>query len=224
MAPVVRPVSSAASSRWLATARTWRYPRRTTISPARSCGRPSAAGHSTSGSDIAVVRVRRWAGHRGSSPSTGAAFGSPPGHARSSVSFPSWLRAYRRGCRPIGRSESRARSSPRFIEWCVTGRLGEVGNKAVLTRDDEARVFWPLLDPPDLGHELAARLTVADELLARWMVGDLPDETGVEEMQTAIEIVLRGLLGEVSGCLFRSWRNAPLSRQSSTMFGGCSST
>ena len=36
---------------------------------------------------------------------------------------------------------------------------------------------------------------LADELLARWMVGDLPDETGVEEMQTAIEIVLRRTLG-----------------------------
>jgi hypothetical protein len=103
-----------------------------------------------------------------------------------------------------GRSAVRIARSfvARFIEWCVTGRLGEVGKKAVLTRDDEARVFSPLLDPPDLGQELAARLTLADELLARLMVGDLPDETGVEEMQTAIEIVLRGLLGEVSGCLF----------------------
>ena len=139
---------------------------------------------------------------RGSSPSTGAAFGSPPGHARSSVSFPSWLRALPAWVPAARRSESRARSSPRFIEWCVTGRLGEVGKKAVRTRDDEARVFSPLLDPPDLGQELAARLTLADELLARLMVGDLPDETGVEEMQTAIEIVLGGLLGEVSGCLF----------------------
>lgn len=82
----------------------------------------------------------------------------------------------------------------RFIEWCVGARIGEVGDRVVLTRDDEARVFWPLLDPPNLGHELAARLTLADELLARWMVGDLPDEVGVEEMQTAIEIVLRRIL------------------------------
>jgi hypothetical protein len=96
-----------------------------------------------------------------------------------------------------GRSAVRIARSlvARFIEWCVGDMLGEVGEKVVLTRDDDARVFWPLLDPPDLGHELAARLTLADELLARWMVGDLPDETGVEEMQTAIEIVLRRVLG-----------------------------
>jgi hypothetical protein len=83
----------------------------------------------------------------------------------------------------------------RFIEWCVADVLGDVRERVVLSRDDEARVFWPLLDPPDLGHNLAARLSLADELLARWMVGDLPDETAVEEMQTAIEIVLRRLLG-----------------------------
>jgi hypothetical protein len=73
-------------------------------------------------------------------------------------------------------------------------RLDAINERVVLARDDESRVFWPLLDPPDLEHDLAARLTLADELLARWMVGDLPDETGVEEMQTAIEIVLRRVL------------------------------
>jgi hypothetical protein len=95
-----------------------------------------------------------------------------------------------------GRSAVRIARSfvARFIEWCVGEKLGKVGDRVVLTRDDDARVFWPLLDPPDLGHELAARLTLADELLARWMVGDLPDEMGVEEMQTAIEIVLRRVL------------------------------
>jgi hypothetical protein len=95
-----------------------------------------------------------------------------------------------------GRSAVRIARSfvARFVEWCVGEKLGKVGDRVVLTRDDEARVFWPLLDPPDLGHDLAARLTLADELLARWMVGDLPDETGVEEMQTAIEIVLRRVL------------------------------
>ena len=55
-------------------------------------------------------------------------------------------------------------------------------------------MFWPLLDPPDFGHDLAARLTLADELIARWLVGDLPDETGIEEIHTAIEITLRRVL------------------------------
>jgi hypothetical protein len=83
----------------------------------------------------------------------------------------------------------------RFIEWCVGDDvLGEVKDRVVLSRDDEAAVFWPLLNPPEQEDELAARLTLSDELLARWLVGDLPDETGVEEMQTAIEIVLRRVL------------------------------
>lgn len=45
--------------------------------------------------------------------------------------------------------------------------LGEVSDKVVLTRDDEPRVFWPLLNPPELAHDLAARLFLADDLLAR---------------------------------------------------------
>jgi hypothetical protein len=64
----------------------------------------------------------------------------------------------------------------------------------ILSRDDDGQYFWPLLNPPDRGHELSNRLTLADDLLARWIVGDLPDETGVEETQTAIEITLRQLL------------------------------
>ena len=82
----------------------------------------------------------------------------------------------------------------RFIEFCVGGMLEAVPDRVVLHRQDDARVFWPLLDPPDLGHDLAARLTLADELIARWLVGDLPDETGIEEIHTAIEIVLRRVL------------------------------
>jgi hypothetical protein len=44
-------------------------------------------------------------------------------------------------------------------------------------------------------HPLAARPRIADQLLARWVVGDLPTELAVEEAHTALEIVMRYLLG-----------------------------
>ena len=99
-------------------------------------------------------------------------------------------------CTGSGRSAVRLAGSlvARFIESCVGGTLEAVPTKVVLHRQDDARVFWPLLDPPDLEHDLAARLALADELIARWLVGDLPDETGIEETHTAIEIVLRRVL------------------------------
>ena len=99
-------------------------------------------------------------------------------------------------CAGSGRPAVRLAASfvARFIEFCVGEMLEVVPTRVALHREDDARVFWPLLDPPDLGHDLAARLTLADEMIARWLVGDLPDETGIEEIQTAIEIVLRRVL------------------------------
>ena len=99
-------------------------------------------------------------------------------------------------CAGSGRPAVRLAASfvARFVEFCVGGMLEVVPTRVVLHREDDARVFWPLLDPPELGHDLAARLTLADEMIARWLVGDLPDETGIEELHTAIEIVLRSVL------------------------------
>lgn len=99
-------------------------------------------------------------------------------------------------CAGSGRPAVRLAGSfvARFVESCVGEMLEVAPTRVVLHREDDARVFWPLLDPPDLGHDLAARLTLADEMIARWLIGDLPDETGIEEVQTAIEIVLRRVL------------------------------
>jgi hypothetical protein len=83
----------------------------------------------------------------------------------------------------------------RFVELSVgNDALAEIADTVTLSRDDVARVFWPILDPPDLGQPLADRLQLADRLIGRWIVGDLPDETGLEEIHTAIEIVLRTVL------------------------------
>ncbi|WP_166657534.1 hypothetical protein [Ilumatobacter fluminis] len=83
----------------------------------------------------------------------------------------------------------------RFVELCVGDTLSPYPSDVVVSsRDDEPRVFWPILDPPDRGHPLSDRLTLADEQIGRWIVGDLPDEIGLEEMHTALEIVLRSVL------------------------------
>lgn len=82
----------------------------------------------------------------------------------------------------------------RFIELLVGDGLRERSAAVVTSRTDEARVFWPILDPPDLGQYLADRLQLADGLIGRWMVGDLPTEIGLEELHTALEIVLRAVL------------------------------
>lgn len=82
----------------------------------------------------------------------------------------------------------------RFVELLVGDNLTNVSASVVTSRTDRARVFWPVLDPPDIGRPLSDRLQLADELIGRWMVDDLPDETGLEELHTAIEIVLRTVL------------------------------
>ena len=99
-------------------------------------------------------------------------------------------------CAGSGRSAVRLAVSlaARFIESCVGEALEVAPARVVLHREDDARVFWPRLDLPDSEHDLAARLTLADEMIARWLVRDLPDETGIEEIHTAIEIVLRRVL------------------------------
>jgi hypothetical protein len=83
---------------------------------------------------------------------------------------------------------------------CTTGATD--ADRHVARR--QPRVYWTLLDPPHLDHELAARLSLADELLARWLVGELPYETGLEKLQTALEIMLRTVTGSGKGVRCRS--------------------
>lgn len=59
--------------------------------------------------------------------------------------------------------------------------------------------FWPVIDVPNASHRLAARLTLSDKIIARWLVGDLPEETAIEELHTAMEGLFRSLLGSRKG-------------------------
>lgn len=90
----------------------------------------------------------------------------------------------------------------RFIEWCVGSGDSEPRERVILSRDDDASVYWPFIRPPDLADDLARRLAVADGLLARWMVGDLPPEVAIDEAHTAVEIVLRRALESGRGTSF----------------------
>lgn len=101
----------------------------------------------------------------------------------------------------------------RFVEWCVGPDEPEPRERVILSRNDEAIVWWPCLDPPDLPHDLARRLALADGLLARWLVGDVPPEVAVDEAQTALEIVLRRLLQAGAALPFPKLTDQAFARQ-----------
>jgi len=56
--------------------------------------------------------------------------------------------------------------------------------------DDPVRWVWPLIDYPE-NEGSTARLLLADELVARWFVGDIPEEIVIEELHTVVEAALR---------------------------------
>ena len=58
------------------------------------------------------------------------------------------------------------------------------------TATDEGTHVWTLLDWPE-PNDLAARLFISDDLVARWLVFDLPEEPVIEEIHTMCERVLR---------------------------------
>ena len=79
----------------------------------------------------------------------------------------------------------------RWTGWCV----GDEENVTVSTNgSDRVGWFWPVLDIPEAPSLLAPRLRISDGLIARWMVGDLPEEVAIEELHTAIEGLLRSVL------------------------------
>lgn len=80
----------------------------------------------------------------------------------------------------------------RWTGWCV----GEEERTAVSsTGSDRIRWFWPVIDVPDPPSRLADRLAISDGLVARWLVGDLPEEVAIEELHTAVEGLLKSLVG-----------------------------
>ena len=75
----------------------------------------------------------------------------------------------------------------RWIAWAVGG----VQDLRVRTSvGDPVRWVWPLIDYPE-GQRLTARLLLADEIVARWLVEDIPEEIVIEELHTVVESVLR---------------------------------
>ncbi len=77
--------------------------------------------------------------------------------------------------------------------------------RVLTTKSDPVAYRWSVIDVPALEHVLGPRLWVSDEIIARWMTGDMPDELAVEEVHTAAEAVLRHVLAagkHVSGRFF----------------------
>ena len=55
------------------------------------------------------------------------------------------------------------------------------------------------MDIPEFPSPIAARLAISDSLVARWLVGDIPEEVAIEELHTSAEGLLRVLLGVGKG-------------------------
>lgn len=84
----------------------------------------------------------------------------------------------------------------RWTGWCV-------GDEECTTissgGSDEVGWFWPVINVPEPSSPLAPRLIISDSLVARWIVGDLPEEIAIEELHTAIEGLFRAVLGGGKG-------------------------
>lgn len=80
----------------------------------------------------------------------------------------------------------------RWTGWCVGD---EERTDIRATGHDRVRRLWPVIDVPEPPSPLAARLVIADGVIARWIVGDLPEELAIEEVHTAVEGLLRSLVG-----------------------------
>ena len=84
----------------------------------------------------------------------------------------------------------------RWIACCV----GDEERRVISTSGgDRVRWIWPVMDIPELPSPLAARLEISDSLVARWIVGDIPEEVAIEELHTSAEGLLRVLLGVGKG-------------------------
>ncbi|MEX2323891.1 MAG: hypothetical protein WEA29_09010 [Acidimicrobiia bacterium] len=114
-----------------------------------------------------------------------------------SFAIAAWSRQLERELPTVARGFDRIRESTaaaiaeslatRWIGWCV----GDETDPRVRTSTrDEGRWIWPIVDYP-LDTPNTARLIMADDLLARWLVGELPEETVVEELHTIVEALLR---------------------------------
>lgn len=92
---------------------------------------------------------------------------------------------------PVARNVASSLVS-RWTDWCV----GESNNTTISsTKRDDGLFYWPVIDVPKSPHSLEPRLTISDDVLGRWIVGELPIEVAIEELHTAVEGVLRAFPG-----------------------------
>jgi len=79
----------------------------------------------------------------------------------------------------------------RWVAWCV----GEEEDTTISANGrDAAAWIWPVIEFPPRTDALGPRLQISDSLIARWLVGDLPDEVAIEELHTVVEGLLRQCL------------------------------
>jgi hypothetical protein len=81
----------------------------------------------------------------------------------------------------------------RWTGWSVGG---EERTAITATGADHGRWYWPVIDVPDPPDPLEPRLAISDGLIARWIAKDLPEEVAIEELHTAVEGLLRSIVGK----------------------------
>jgi hypothetical protein len=79
----------------------------------------------------------------------------------------------------------------RWFDWCVGD--GAKGDRLRTTVQDPVTWIWPTIEYVE-DDQLTPRLVIADELVARWITEEVPEEIVIEELHTAAEAVLRGVL------------------------------
>jgi len=84
----------------------------------------------------------------------------------------------------------------RWTGWCVGD---EERTRISASGRDVPGWLWPILDIPEATSPLEPRLRICDELIGRWLVGDLPEEVAIEELHTAAEGLLKSLPGVGGG-------------------------
>lgn len=86
----------------------------------------------------------------------------------------------------------------RFVAQCVGDEVES--DRALTSTSDPVAYRWSVIDVPALEHALGPRLWVSDEVIARWMTGDMPVELAVEEVHTAA-LPVRGRMRNWSASL-----------------------
>lgn len=83
----------------------------------------------------------------------------------------------------------------RWTDWCI-GDNDNCSTAITSTGRDTGHWYWPVIDVPDTSSHLQPRMMITDDLVGRWLAKDVPEEIVIEELHTAVESLLRSVVGK----------------------------